>query len=237
MRSCGASSAVYTAKLAGEPEYGCGRGTRLQATAASRAQHAARASPRLHVHAPRRGVQAEGGEGAGAADVLHLAGVAMAPQASAPRAPPRNAARPHLVDDLVAAVVARAGQALAVLVGERRAQRLHHRSRREVLGRNQLDASAERGAAGARVTRAKERGGWRARRTTAAPSPAAPSPKSPCPCLSGSSARPERRPASRRCAPRLPLPWRKHKGLCPAGPRSLRVTHSTPAHTANSHRS
>jgi hypothetical protein len=25
MRSCGCSSAVYTAKLAGEPEYGCGR--------------------------------------------------------------------------------------------------------------------------------------------------------------------------------------------------------------------
>ena len=44
-----------------------------------------------------------------------------------------------VVDDEVAAVVALAGIALGVLVGEHRALRLEHRRRREVLRRDQLD--------------------------------------------------------------------------------------------------
>src|SRR5262249_62154226 len=44
-----------------------------------------------------------------------------------------------VVDDVVAAVVALAGVALGVLVGEHRALRLEHCRRREVLGRDQLD--------------------------------------------------------------------------------------------------
>ena len=50
-----------------------------------------------------------------------------------------------LVDDLVATVVARAGEALGVLVGEAGAQRLHHGGAGEVLRRDQLDAAAVAG--------------------------------------------------------------------------------------------
>src|SRR5204863_2720711 len=45
----------------------------------------------------------------------------------------------HLVDDEVAAVVALARVALAVLVGEDAARRLHHLAGREVLRRDQLE--------------------------------------------------------------------------------------------------
>jgi hypothetical protein len=45
-----------------------------------------------------------------------------------------------LVDDLVAAVVALAGVALGVLVGEHRTDGGHHRGRGEVLAGDQLDA-------------------------------------------------------------------------------------------------
>ena len=45
-----------------------------------------------------------------------------------------------LVDDFAAAVVALARQPLGVLVGERRAHRLHHGRRHEVLAGDQLDA-------------------------------------------------------------------------------------------------
>ena len=44
-----------------------------------------------------------------------------------------------VVDDVVTAVVALAGIALGVLVGEHRALRFEHRTRREVLGGDQLD--------------------------------------------------------------------------------------------------
>jgi hypothetical protein len=45
----------------------------------------------------------------------------------------------HLVDELVASVVARVRAALGVLVRHARAERLHHRGRREVLGGDQLE--------------------------------------------------------------------------------------------------
>mmetsp|Transcript_37835 Transcript_37835/g.75400 ORF Transcript_37835/g.75400 Transcript_37835/m.75400 type:complete len:381 (-) Transcript_37835:18-1160(-) len=72
---------------------------------------------RLHVHPPLLLVQAEGLQGAVLAQVLDA------------------------VDDLVAAVVARAGLALGVLVRERRAEALHHRAGGEVLRRDELDGS------------------------------------------------------------------------------------------------
>jgi len=75
-----------------------------------------RARVGLHVDAPLGLVQTEGGERAVAAQVLDL------------------------VDDLVAAVVARARHALRVLVGEARAEALHHRLGGEVLRGDQLDA-------------------------------------------------------------------------------------------------
>eukprot|EP00968_Pinguiococcus_pyrenoidosus_P005605 scaffold363_cov255-Pinguiococcus_pyrenoidosus.AAC.15 len=73
-----------------------------------------RAAVRLHVHAPLGLVTAVGLEG------------------------PVNAHVLDLVHDLVAAVVAGAGQALGVLVGQRGAQAVHHGARRKVLGRDQL---------------------------------------------------------------------------------------------------
>uniref|UniRef100_A0A0A8Y5G5 Uncharacterized protein n=1 Tax=Arundo donax TaxID=35708 RepID=A0A0A8Y5G5_ARUDO len=72
----------------------------------------------LHVDAPGGGVEVERGERARAAELLDL------------------------VDDLVAAVVARPRHALRVLVGERGAERLHDGERGEVLGGDELDARA-----------------------------------------------------------------------------------------------
>jgi hypothetical protein len=71
----------------------------------------------LHVDAPGGGVEAERGERAGPAEVLDL------------------------VDDLVAAVVARPRHALRVLVGERGAERLHDGEGGEVLRGDELDAA------------------------------------------------------------------------------------------------
>ena len=48
----------------------------------------------------------------------------------------------YLVDVLVATIVASAGEALGVLVGEARAEGLHHGRRGEVLGGDQLNALA-----------------------------------------------------------------------------------------------
>ena len=86
IRSCGFSSAVYTAKLAGEPEYGCVEGApagvswRVVWPARQRGGVGGNGgvlSPsahqaHLHVHSPLRRVQAEGLERAVAAQVLHL---------------------------------------------------------------------------------------------------------------------------------------------------------------------
>lgn len=72
----------------------------------------------LDIDAPGLGVDVEGLEGSGAAEVLDL------------------------VDELVAAVVAVAGHALRVLVGEGAAEGLDHGERREVLGGDELDAAA-----------------------------------------------------------------------------------------------
>ena len=75
-----------------------------------------RAGVGLHVDAPLGRIAVERGERARAAQVLHL------------------------VNDLVAAIVARARHALRVLVGHARAEALHHRLGGEVLGRDELDA-------------------------------------------------------------------------------------------------
>mmetsp|Transcript_60871 Transcript_60871/g.98573 ORF Transcript_60871/g.98573 Transcript_60871/m.98573 type:complete len:323 (+) Transcript_60871:181-1149(+) len=75
------------------------------------------AGVRLHVDTPFLVVQAKGLQRAGLAEVLDL------------------------VDDLVAAVVASSGLALRVLVGQSRAQALHHGPRGEVLRGDQLDAA------------------------------------------------------------------------------------------------
>ena len=48
----------------------------------------------------------------------------------------------RLVDELVTAVVALAGEALGVLVGEARPVHVHHRLRREVLRRDEFEAEA-----------------------------------------------------------------------------------------------
>mmetsp|Transcript_11910 Transcript_11910/g.50040 ORF Transcript_11910/g.50040 Transcript_11910/m.50040 type:complete len:296 (-) Transcript_11910:20-907(-) len=72
---------------------------------------------RLHVDAPLGLVEAVSGERAVLAEDLDL------------------------VDVLVTAVVARAGETLGVLVGEARAQSLHHGRGGEVLGRDELDAA------------------------------------------------------------------------------------------------
>lgn len=69
----------------------------------------------LHIDAPPGGVQSVCLEGAAAAEVLDL------------------------VDVLVAAIVAVAGHALGVLVGEGAAQGLDHREGGEVLRRDKLD--------------------------------------------------------------------------------------------------
>ena len=79
---------------------------------------------RLHVDAPLGLVEAVSGERAVLAEDLDL------------------------VDVLVAAVVARAGETLGVLVGEARAQSLHHGRGGEVLGRDELDAAAVFGEMG-----------------------------------------------------------------------------------------
>ncbi len=55
---------------------------------------------------------------------------------------PRDREVLDLVDDLAAAVVALAGQALGVLVREHRADGLEHRRPGEVLGRDQLELVA-----------------------------------------------------------------------------------------------
>lgn len=96
-----------------------------------------RARVGLHVDAPLRVVEVERRERALLAEQLDL------------------------VDDLVAAIVPRARLALAVLVRERRAERLEDGRGREILGRDELDACPAR--QGARGVAAPPRRGMRAR--------------------------------------------------------------------------
>ncbi|KAI0558340.1 serine hydroxymethyltransferase cytosolic (glycine hydroxymethyltransferase) [Gracilaria domingensis] len=71
---------------------------------------------RLHVDAPRRGVQAKALERALLDETLNV------------------------IDHLISSIVARAGEALRVLVGEGRAQNLHDGAGREVLAGDELDS-------------------------------------------------------------------------------------------------
>ena len=91
------------------------------------------------VRVEQRGVHGEIGGGAGERLDVDAPLVILEPE-RLERAPLAQAL--GLVDELVAAVVALAGKALGVLVGEARAVHLHHRPRREVLRRDELEAEA-----------------------------------------------------------------------------------------------
>jgi hypothetical protein len=103
------------------------------ASARARLEVGGRAGERLHVDAPELGVEPERLERALLAQALR-----------------------H-VDELVAAVVARAGIALAVLVRHDRADGLHHGRGDEVLGGDELEALHTC----ARVRAGAGRGAWR----------------------------------------------------------------------------